>query len=330
MIEAYFSNIRSQILKEVKKAKKKIVVAVYWFTNQELHEALMLKLSNNVNISLIIHNDYINNRETGLDFQSFIGKGGKFYFSDNYNPMHNKFCIIDDKVLINGSYNWTYYAETRNSENILIIKREKKIIRAFIEEFNRIASKSEIIENIVHLTQFEISDSKMIGTRDYLAKELIYQAKYQNKENIIERAFEISHNNIEIQIIACDLNLRSRLKLRHSIGASLQNDRYLILVPAGTIIPYKNSEQVCTVKDFQTSVGANILYGENPIASKNHKIGEMRVNYLPSRPAGQTGLKYEISIDLKANLKIEKVSLDNLTNKSVFQYNISSISDPLT
>ena len=56
------------------------------------------------------------------DFQKFIDIGGHFYFSDTRNPMHNKFCVIDNKVLINGSYNWTYYAEDRNRENILILK----------------------------------------------------------------------------------------------------------------------------------------------------------------------------------------------------------------
>jgi hypothetical protein len=330
MIKVYFSNIRPQIINELKKAKKNITVAVYWFTNFELFESLMIKLNQGLEVSLIIHNDYINNRETGLNFQNFIDNGGKFYFSDNYNPMHNKFCIIDSKVLINGSYNWTYYAEIRNSENILIIKRETKIIKAFIEEFNRIITLSEIVEKITTLSQFEINDSRMIGTRDYFAKELLYQAKGQNKPTIVERAIEISQNNIDIQIIACDLNLRPKLKLIHSIGASLHNDKYLILLPIGTIIPFKNSKIVNTVEDNQTSVYSKILYGENPVASKNIKIGEMRVNYLPPRPAGQTELRYQITIDLKANLKIEKVSIDNPNNKAVFQANISDHLTPLT
>jgi phosphatidylserine/phosphatidylglycerophosphate/cardiolipin synthase-like enzyme len=86
---------------------------------------------------LIIHNDYINNRETGLPFQKFIDAGGKFYFSDEENPMHNKFCIIDNQVLINGSYNWTYYAESKNRENVLIIKDEKDVIELLsIVEFS--------------------------------------------------------------------------------------------------------------------------------------------------------------------------------------------------
>ena len=38
--------------------------------------------------------------------------------------MHNKFCIFDGSILITGSYNWTYSAESRNAENIIITDEE--------------------------------------------------------------------------------------------------------------------------------------------------------------------------------------------------------------
>jgi phosphatidylserine/phosphatidylglycerophosphate/cardiolipin synthase-like enzyme len=122
MVKAHFENIRQNIIDELDKATEKIVVAVYWFTNQTLFQKLISKVEEGLKVELIIHNDYINNRDSGLNFQNFIDIGGEFYFSNTLNPMHNKFCIIDNKVLINGSYNWTYYAEDRNRENILIIK----------------------------------------------------------------------------------------------------------------------------------------------------------------------------------------------------------------
>ena len=120
MVSVQFENIRKTILSELEVASEEIIVAVYWFTNQELFDKLIEKLASGVRVQVIIHNDYINNRDTGLPFQSIIDEGGEFYFSDSYNPMHNKFCVIDSKVLINGSYNWTYYAENRNRENNLL------------------------------------------------------------------------------------------------------------------------------------------------------------------------------------------------------------------
>lgn len=51
--------------------------------------------------------------------------------------MHHKFCVIDDKIAITGSYNWTYYAETRNVENI-IISDNPEIVNGYASEFQRL------------------------------------------------------------------------------------------------------------------------------------------------------------------------------------------------
>jgi phosphatidylserine/phosphatidylglycerophosphate/cardiolipin synthase-like enzyme len=138
MISSHFKNIRKELLQVLCESKNEILIAVYWFTNQELFDCLVSQLSKGIRIKLIIHNDYINNRETGLPFQDLIDLGCEFYFSDSENPMHNKFCIIDGRILINGSYNWTYFAEIKNRENILVIREEKEVVESFIEEFKRV------------------------------------------------------------------------------------------------------------------------------------------------------------------------------------------------
>lgn len=104
---------------------------MYWFTNHELFSNLCNKLETGLTVELIVHNDFINNGEAGLNFQKFIDLGGNLFFSNSDNPMHNKFCVIDEKILINGSYNWTYFAENKNSENILIVKNEQQTTSAF-------------------------------------------------------------------------------------------------------------------------------------------------------------------------------------------------------
>ena len=71
-------NIRSLILDEVHKASVNLKVAVYWFTNHDLFDLLYQKQLDGVPCELIIHNDYINNRDTGLPFQKLIDAGGKF------------------------------------------------------------------------------------------------------------------------------------------------------------------------------------------------------------------------------------------------------------
>ena len=311
MVKAHFENIRKEILREIDEATESIIVAVYWFTNEDLFQKLMSKIENGVRVELIIHNDYINNRDTGLDFQKFINIGGHFYFSDTYNPMHNKFCVIDNKTLINGSYNWTYYAEDRNRENILVLKNEEETTKSFVDEFNRLKSLTEQVENIRQLTRFEVDEFNFLRARDYLANDIVFQAKETGKKEIIENAFLIAPDNIEVQKTAFELDLTKKWKLKHSIGSSLKYDKYLIIVPKGTMLPVSLSQIVQTSENNQKSSSSTIHYGENPQASKNQKFAVMTIYGIPPQPAGEAKLKYHFTIDIYGNLKMEKFSLDN-------------------
>lgn len=48
--------------------------------------------------------------------------------------MHNKFCIIDDEIVITGSFNWSQSAKN-SFENIVVIKNEFKLVQSFLHEF---------------------------------------------------------------------------------------------------------------------------------------------------------------------------------------------------
>ena len=50
--------------------------------------------------------------------------------------MHNKFCIIDDELVITGSYNWTTSADLKNDENVLFITSDKTV-RAYRVQFEK-------------------------------------------------------------------------------------------------------------------------------------------------------------------------------------------------
>jgi hypothetical protein len=329
MVNVHFDNIRQQIISALEKASERIIVAVYWFTNEELFEKLIQKIEKGCRVELIIHNDFINNRNAGLNFQKFVDKGGEFYFSDGYNPMHNKFCVIDNQILINGSYNWTYYAESKNRENVLIIEEEKETIKAFISEFERLKSLTEKVTEIRQLTRFEVDENNVLRARDYLANDIVFQAKATNKPEIVESAFEIAPDNIEVQKIAFDLDLTKKYRLKHSIGASLINDGYRIIVEKGSMIPVTSTTIVRTTADNQTRTEATIHYGENPKASLNTQFAKMNSYGLPKKPKGEAELKYNFTIDLKGNLRMEKYSLDN-GKRQILNKKITGILEELT
>lgn len=322
MVEAQFSNIRKSILKEVSKASESLKVAVYWFTNHELFDLLYQKQREGVQCELIIHNDYINNRETGLPFQKFIDAGGKFYFSDEENPMHNKFCIIDQKVLINGSYNWTYYAESKNHENILIIKEESSVINAFASEFSDLVDFLKPLQAISLLTKFEVDENNLLRNRDYLAHDIVYQAKASNKPELVKSAFEIAPQNLGVQKIANELGLVRKYKLKHSVGVLIENNNVRFIANKGAVIPATYTTIAKTSFNNQDRIDTDILLGESKIASENKKlIQKMTLSGLPKKLAGETLVKFIFSIDTNGKLRIQMMSLD--TGKEVVHESIA-------
>lgn len=119
--EAHFQDIQNNILKELDAARVSITVVMAWFTNNILRDKLVEKYKEGLEVKVAIYDDGVN-RIHGVDLGEVpivkikAPKGG---------IMHNKFCVIDNQVVITGSYNWTSNAEFRNEENISIIKDNK-------------------------------------------------------------------------------------------------------------------------------------------------------------------------------------------------------------
>ena len=52
--------------------------------------------------------------------------------------MHNKFCVIDNQIVISGSYNWTDNAELKNAENINITENDNELATNYSLEFKKL------------------------------------------------------------------------------------------------------------------------------------------------------------------------------------------------
>ena len=141
MIEHYSHKIQNAIQKELFKANSSIKIAVAWFTNDLLFQPLLLKLGAGVSVELILNKDDINcSDDNEIDFDEFVRAGGILRWNDTKQLMHEKFCIIDDKIVIYGSYNWTNKAEY-NEESITIAIQEKGTIDFYGDKFEKLSEK---------------------------------------------------------------------------------------------------------------------------------------------------------------------------------------------
>jgi phosphatidylserine/phosphatidylglycerophosphate/cardiolipin synthase-like enzyme len=135
-------NIKPEILKVISNAKVEISLAIAWISDIEIIDALVKQAHAGVKINVvlssacnpIIAND-IERKGNGNIAVFVLGK-------PNDNLMHHKFCIVDNKVIITGSYNYTVNA-LNNDENILVVDGDDVLVNSFKEEFGKLLTNFE-------------------------------------------------------------------------------------------------------------------------------------------------------------------------------------------
>lgn len=198
MEQVFFKNIQYTIVSELQEAQQSIQIAVCWFTNKAIFDILAQKASQGVSLSLILLDDYANKRQEGLPLNDLIGWGAKLYFSDKTAPIHHKFCIIDNSILLTGSYDLTYFSESKALDNLMIIKENKDIIDAFAGEFAMLTSVLSPVSEVIPYTLSEGLVNDVFGLKHYLADDVYLQAIKADENGEDLHALNLMHHSAQI------------------------------------------------------------------------------------------------------------------------------------
>jgi phosphatidylserine/phosphatidylglycerophosphate/cardiolipin synthase-like enzyme len=142
MVKAHFNNIYIEIINQIEAAQSDIKICVAWFTDFDIYSKIVARQKSGVNVEVIVSNHEFNKRSR-VDFKELLKHNGKVGYIGNINDgskdkfMHNKFCIIDNNIIITGSYNWSFKARS-NDENILVVKNESELVKQFTNKFYEI------------------------------------------------------------------------------------------------------------------------------------------------------------------------------------------------
>jgi uncharacterized protein YlzI (FlbEa/FlbD family) len=192
MPQVHFHDIRHIIIEHLSRSTQQVEVAVAWFTDESIFNILLDLLRRGVQVSVVITQHSING-QANLDWLEFKKLGGKaFAYGDSYKTMHNKFCIIDREVIINGSYNWTNRAASSNKENINIFFPEDGLkADKFVEEFHGLISQSIPLVD-VNNRSILVEDEKIhvIAQSENLNKSLD-----DGKKIVVEDSVELLKSN---------------------------------------------------------------------------------------------------------------------------------------
>ena len=133
--KVYFSpngGCQDAIVSQISKAQRTIDIAMYYLTSREIAQELVKAKERKVTVRIVL--------DQGQETQNYsksrylIKRGFEVKYHIGSGIMHNKFALIDGKVLLTGSFNWTPTANEKNEENLLIIT-DKDLIKKYEERF---------------------------------------------------------------------------------------------------------------------------------------------------------------------------------------------------
>nr|XP_035155104.1 mitochondrial cardiolipin hydrolase isoform X2 [Callithrix jacchus] len=146
----------SRLMRALLAARVSLELCLFAFSSPQLGRAVQLLHQRGVRVRVVTDCDYmaLNGSQIGLlrkagrpgggaggegrpDPRGVLGKGIQVRHDQDLGYMHHKFAIVDRRVLITGSLNWTTQAIQNNRENVLIME-DNEYVRLFLEEFERI------------------------------------------------------------------------------------------------------------------------------------------------------------------------------------------------
>ncbi len=134
--------IESKLVDLIDDANKSIEFLIYAFTSSRVSSALIDAKNRGVLIKGVFDKGWDSSNQTYSKYSYLKDNGLNVLRDTNPYTLHDKVLIIDDSIVATGSYNYTKSANSKNSENILILY-DKKIANDYEIEFDKIYSKAE-------------------------------------------------------------------------------------------------------------------------------------------------------------------------------------------
>ena len=128
------------IVRALADARKTIHVQAYLLTSRAIADALLAARERGVAVAVLADNEMALKGEKS-QLPRLAAAGVPVWLETRYTVAHNKVMLIDavspTPTLITGSYNYTWSAQARNAENLLLLRDNPALARRYLENWLR-------------------------------------------------------------------------------------------------------------------------------------------------------------------------------------------------
>ena len=128
------------ILRTLHGARKAIYVQAYLLTSRTLARALVAARERGVRVEVLADRDQTEKGDNS-QIPQLAAAGIPVALEMRYAAAHNKIILVDpegpESAVVTGSYNFTWSAQSRNAENLVILRGNAAVARAYLANWQR-------------------------------------------------------------------------------------------------------------------------------------------------------------------------------------------------
>jgi len=136
-IAAHFSpkgGCATAIVTELNRARSEILVMAYSFSCPDIANALIAASGRGVRVAVLL--DRSNEAESYSELGDLRKHKIDVLIDAQHAIAHNKVIIIDRRIVLTGSFNFTRQAEHENAENLLILRHHHDLVERYRDNFH--------------------------------------------------------------------------------------------------------------------------------------------------------------------------------------------------
>jgi phosphatidylserine/phosphatidylglycerophosphate/cardiolipin synthase-like enzyme len=128
------------VVRAIEGARKQILVQAFSFTSRPIAAALIAARARGIDVQVTADRDQTFSGE-GSRIPDLAAGGIPVWMEVRYQSAHNKVLVIDANtstpIVVTGSANWTAAAARKNAENVLVLRNNHGVARAYADNWRR-------------------------------------------------------------------------------------------------------------------------------------------------------------------------------------------------
>jgi phosphatidylserine/phosphatidylglycerophosphate/cardiolipin synthase-like enzyme len=137
---APWDNVEELITKAINAAKKQILIQAYLLTDKEIAFTLIKAQQRGIDVRILADAEQSAKMESSK-IPELAAAGIAVWLETKYQNAHNKIILIDagteEPIVITGSFNFTWSAQHKNAENILIMRKNPALAIRYVLNWER-------------------------------------------------------------------------------------------------------------------------------------------------------------------------------------------------